>query len=85
MDKRRVQRLIKQMFNISAIGVVLMLTCCFTKEELELIYYHLKNEPIEIMNKVKSLIDNYCDHTPSDAHYEQFRWQLCGKCGVQYK
>jgi len=57
----------------------------FTKEELESIYCHMENEPQELMTKVKYMIDNYCEHTPSDAHYEQFRWQLCQKCGVQYK
>lgn len=35
--------------------------------------------------KVSKMIAHYCEHEPSDAHYEQFRWQLCSKCGVQYK
>jgi len=31
----------------------------FTKEELELIYYHLENEPAELTNKIKFMINNY--------------------------
>lgn len=34
----------------------------FTKEELEQIYFHLENEPIELGKKIKSMIENYCDH-----------------------
>lgn len=34
----------------------------FTKEELEQIYYHMENEPQQIMDKVKSMIENYCEH-----------------------
>ncbi len=61
----------------------------FTKEELEKLLFSIKHgtpwgeEPIAI--KIQSMIDSYCEHTPSDAHYEQFIWQVCSKCGVQYK
>ena len=34
----------------------------FTKEELEEIYCYMENEPIELMTKVRFLIDNYCEH-----------------------
>lgn len=70
----------------------------FTKEELVLLacwsanrydqvgIEQTKNEgTIALSHKIQFMIDNYCEHTPSDAHYEQFRWQLCNKCGVQYK
>lgn len=67
----------------------------FTKEELEDIENGLgwlcehnpfhKVEIGKLMSKLKSMIDNYCEHTPSDAHPEQFRWKLCEKCGEQYK
>jgi hypothetical protein len=61
----------------------------FTKEELEEILKYVSH-PIwtnshNLTSKIQSMIDNYCEHTPSDAHYEQFRWQLCKKCGAQYK
>ena len=70
----------------------------FTKEELSIlkngIQYlsdrtSLSEGYLEAHNalevKIQSMLDNYCEHTPSDAHYEQFRWHLCSKCGVQYK
>ena len=70
----------------------------FTKEELLIMQlavmrdmnqfdHILKTSPsmLKLKDKLDKMIDNYCDHTPSDAHYEQFRWQLCRKCGVQYK
>jgi hypothetical protein len=64
----------------------------FTKEELQVIAEsipYILHESVEfrtqLLNKVNNMIGAYCYHTPSDAHYEQFRWQLCRKCGVQYK
>lgn len=64
----------------------------FNKEELQVIAEsipYILHESVEfrtqLLQKVTDMIDKYCDHTPSDAHYEQFRWQLCRKCGVQYK
>ncbi len=64
----------------------------FDKEELEIIaesipYMLHKNldERTKLLHKVDNMIKNYCEHTPSNAHYEQFRWQSCSKCGVQYK
>lgn len=64
----------------------------FTKEELTLIaesipyMLHIDVEGgTKLLQKIDKMIEQYCDHTPSDAHYEQFRWQLCRKCGVQYK
>jgi len=64
----------------------------FTKEELQYLYraiYERPNTVTEEMDmmreKLQSMIDNYCEHIPSDNHYEQFRWQLCSKCGEQYK
>ncbi len=68
----------------------------FTKDELEELKRccnwvinckdtHYTTTTYGLPEKIQSMIDNYCEHTPSDAHYEQFRWQLCRKCGVQYK
>jgi hypothetical protein len=68
----------------------------FTKEELQFLYecmddeistFRLTNNHYccTMRDKIQSMIDSYCEHIPSDAHYEQFRWQLCQKCGVQYK
>lgn len=65
----------------------------FTKEELEDIHRAVylcdkvgyEVNASDILPKIQSMIDNYCEHEPSDAHYEQFRWQLCSKCGVRYK
>ena len=53
----------------------------FTKDELEQIYFYLENEPQELMDKIKSMIDNYCEHDwenpccgcPDSAH-------VCTKC-----
>jgi len=61
----------------------------FTKEELRDIYQIFDMQGacrlLGLKAKIKVMIDKHCDHEPSDAHYEQFRWQLCAKCGVQYK
>ncbi len=58
----------------------------FTKEELETIYCHMENEPLELMNKVKYMIDNYCDHEQDGTLYlttpHQFK---CYKCGEFYQ
>lgn len=34
----------------------------FTKKELEAIYCHMENEPLDLMNKIKSMIESYCEH-----------------------
>lgn len=62
----------------------------FTKEELVKIWRCINpvligDDAYDLKIKLREMIDNYCDHEPSDSHYEQFRWQLCGKCGAQYK
>jgi hypothetical protein len=43
----------------------------FTKEELQLIYDDLNDnyselKNIPLINKVKQMIDNYCEHEPSE-------------------
>lgn len=57
----------------------------FTKEELEYIYDELDSnyselKNIPLMNKVKSMVDNYCDHEwityPNDFAASPF----CKKC-----
>lgn len=59
----------------------------FTKEELSLIQYALKHTlnsgpcPIEmeyILEKIQSLIDNYCEHT---LEYDSGQYDICIKCG----
>ena len=65
----------------------------FTKEELkELMYGLYCRAKLDgsmankiLYEKIQSLIDNYCEHEASGGHYETFRWQLCRKCGTQYK
>ena len=62
----------------------------FTKEELKEIYLSLFDPDSNfigenLLTKLRIMIKNYCEHEPSGAHYEQFRWEVCGKCGVQYK
>ena len=64
-----------------------------TKEELLYINNYISNGAASIgldahdklKDKIQFMIDKYCEHEPSDVHYEQFRWQICSKCGVQYK
>jgi hypothetical protein len=68
----------------------------FTKEELESIlnwgevYTEFGNSWVDkserpLINKIQDMIDTYCEHQPSDSYYEQFRWQLCRKCGKEYQ
>jgi hypothetical protein len=53
----------------------------FTKEELELIYYHLENEPVELSKKIQSMIDNYCDHECTHEFERQtLLIDFCDKC-----
>lgn len=57
-----------------------------TQDELRIIWLSLNGNHYRTLKaKIKILLDNYCEHEPSDAHYEMFRWQLCKKCGIQYK
>lgn len=66
----------------------------FTKEELEELMNGLdwiidrgQQAEITFMTRIKiqSMIENYCEHESAGTYYEQFRWKLCRKCGVQYK
>lgn len=60
----------------------------FTKEELQQISEGLKADCTynsTLLNKIQSMIINYCEHTPSDKYPNQFKWRLCSKCGEQYK
>lgn len=68
----------KQELNTMADGIVLIKRQCKMNDEV-------RQELDMLDEKLCSMINNFCDHTPSDTHYEQFRWQLCGKCGAQYK
>lgn len=69
----------------------------FTKDELEFLWATLsccyppwdipdnvKNEFGSCMKKLQCMVENYCEHKPSDEHHENFRWQLCSKCGAEY-
>ena len=55
----------------------------FTKEELETLFHGLKHSNIhdwDIGEKIKSMIDNYCEHEPhGDFH---ICVDKCKKCGV---
>lgn len=61
----------------------------FTKEELKDLLWSIRFVKEKTTNrsdcmsalrtKLLTLIANYCEHEPSDAHYEQFRWQSCHK------
>ena len=56
----------------------------FTKEELEYIKYWCQVD-FKIKNKIQAMIDSYCEHEPSDKYPNGFKWQLCVKCGKEYK
>lgn len=50
----------------------------FTKEELEHILYCVCIEPLDdliLVNKIKSMIDNYCEHD-----WREGMCQICDKC-----
>ena len=69
----------------------------FTKEELESIKNAmgclninkiLKGKvptDVELINKIQSMIDNYCEHTESKTivNYDNDFVSVCVKCGVQ--
>jgi len=38
-----------------------------------------------VVKKLIPMIDNYCEHEPSDKYPNKFKWQLCSKCGADYK
>lgn len=38
-----------------------------------------------LIDKIQSMIDNYCEHEPSDKYPNEFKWQLCAKCRQDYK
>jgi len=66
----------------------------FTKEELVyLLKAWSRGNPIycnpdlvnDIYIKIQSMIENYCDHEPSDKYPNDFKWQICSKCGRDYK
>ena len=62
----------------------------FTLEELELIQDNLhwndcadKNQKLlQLNNKLKEMIDNYCDHDFENTYNEREVW-LCSKCGIE--
>lgn len=60
----------------------------FTKEELEdidfaLLTVYLGNSALR--KKIQFMIENYCDHESSDKYPNEFKWQLCCKCGKDFK
>lgn len=66
----------------------------FTKEELETLKKSIEelifskfyaSETQEVHHKIQDMIENYCEHTPSDKQPNEFKWQLCIKCGKDYK
>lgn len=34
---------------------------------------------------IQEVIKPSCDHEPSDKYPNKFKWQLCHKCGEDYK
>jgi hypothetical protein len=60
----------------------------FTKEELSLLWrslnhmidikYFIQPTTKELLDKIQSLIDSYCDH---NWYYTQKNLQQCAKCG----
>ena len=62
----------------------------FTLEELELIQNNLswedcpdKNQKLlQLNNKLKEMIDNYCEHDFKNTYNEREVW-LCSKCGIE--
>lgn len=54
----------------------------FTLEELKQIYSHMENEPRELMDKIKSMIDNYCEHEWQEIFNER-TYSRCNKCGEE--
>ena len=68
----------KDELNMMADGIVLIKEKCKISDITAL--------TLDILDgKLCEMINNYCDHEPSDAHNEQFKWQLCSKCGCEYK
>ena len=64
----------------------------FTVDELKIIAEsipYMLHEDVgfrtNLLTKVDKMINAYCEHESCVSFHEQFRWQLCGKCGVQYK
>ncbi len=55
----------------------------FTKQELEQIYYHLENEPQELADKIKSMIQNYCHHQWGLYLSHQGNVVRCVKCNKE--
>lgn len=65
----------------------------FTKEELEIIieamnrlveFITVWDEPkhFDVISKIQSLIDNYCDHKNKSGHYGYEPIDICDNCGI---
>lgn len=62
----------------------------FTKEELQHILGHMKwaydidatEQNLLMIDKIQSMIDNYCDHKGSIPSIRQYTSMQCPKCGV---
>lgn len=62
----------------------------FTKEELEDLHYYTKRyhefneffQPTEFLNKIQSMIDNYCEHEPKESSISYTNY-FCIKCGKE--
>lgn len=58
----------------------------FSKEELQLILkgmsqYYLEKDSLELMDKIQSMIDNYCEH--ENKFYENGLKAICFKCNKE--
>ncbi len=69
----------------------------FTKEQLlyieKALHWYIQSDDnprddyqcLFVSKKIQSMIDNYCEHEPADKYPNIFKWQLCAKCGEEYK
>jgi hypothetical protein len=55
----------------------------FTKEELEDLRdaVFISGKPIELYDKLQSLLDNYCEHKKEHVFYTESNMGICKKCG----
>jgi hypothetical protein len=54
----------------------------FTKQQLELLWCACDKYPAayDLLDKIQSLIDNYCEHSESEANHN-YEVEKCKKCG----
>lgn len=57
----------------------------FTKEELEIIAINIccNEKTADLLNKINSMIDNYCDHNDSRITHD-YDVEKCNLCGILF-